>query len=109
MQLFRSGRGFSMDDRYPYIRFVISIAQVVAGGVALVVLLCGLASSCQAGGFGGFIQFVLTVLLAGVAYVGTMVWVESLRVFLDIEEGTRQLVERYSEQQLTRGPSPPAP
>jgi hypothetical protein len=95
-----------MEDRYPYIRFVIGIAQVLAAVIAIVVLAGGLVGSCRMGGFGGFIQFVVTVLVAGVAYVGAMVWVESMRVFLDIEDNTRQLLELTREQ---RGGAPPPP
>jgi hypothetical protein len=79
-----------MDDRYPYIRFVIDAAHVIAGAVAAIVFLSGTLSSCQHGGFGGFIAFVVTVVLTAVAFVAMMVWIESLRLFVDIEETTRR-------------------
>jgi hypothetical protein len=79
-----------MDDRYPYIRFVIDAAHVIAGAVAAVVFLSGTLCSCHRGGFGGFISLVETVVLAAVAFVAMMVWIESLRLFVDIEETTRR-------------------
>jgi len=80
-----------MEDRYPYIRFVIDAAQVIAGAVALIVLLGGTVSSCQQGGFGGFFSFLVTIVVAVAAYVVIMVRIEALRVFLDIEAATRRL------------------
>ena len=97
-----------MNDRYPYLRFVIGIAQGLAAVIAAVVVLGGLVNSCRIGGFAGFIQLIITVLVAGVAYVGTMVWVESMRVFLDIEEHTRQLVGLTREQGGAAAPPPSA-
>lgn len=79
-----------MEERYPYIRFVIDAAQLIAGAVAVIILLGGTISSCHQGGFGGVTSFVITVAIAGVAYVAVMVRIESLRVFLDIESATRQ-------------------
>ncbi len=81
-----------MEDRYPYIRFVIDAAQVIAGAVAIVVFFGGTVSACSRGGFGGFVSFVVTILIAGVTYVAVMIEVEILRVFLDIESATRQLL-----------------
>jgi uncharacterized membrane protein len=88
-----------MDDRYPYIRFVIDAAHVIAGAVAAVVFLSGTVCSCGHGGFGGFISFVVTIILAAVAFVAMMVWIESLRLFVDLEETTRRAA----------APPPPAP
>ncbi|MFI5365042.1 MAG: hypothetical protein ACHQ4J_05415 [Candidatus Binatia bacterium] len=79
-----------MDERYPYIRFVIDAAQVIAGAVALIVLLGGTVSSCHCGGFHGLVSFVMSVGIAAVAYVVVMVCIETLRVFLDIESAARQ-------------------
>jgi hypothetical protein len=79
-----------MEDRYPYIRFVIDAAQLIAGAVALIILLAGLLNSCHHGGFGGVVSFVITVAFAAVAYVVVMVKIEVLRVLLDIEQTTRQ-------------------
>ena len=93
-----------MEDRYPYIRFVIDAAQLIAGAVALIILLAGLVSSCQHGGFGGVVSFVITLAFAGVAYVVVMVKIEVLRVLLDIEQTTRQ--PRPTQQ--TPGAPPPA-
>ena len=81
-----------MEDRYPYIRFVIDAAQVIAGAVAFIVLLGGIVSSCGRGGFGGFVSFLVTVVTACVVYVAVMIQVEMLRVFLDIEGTARQLL-----------------
>ncbi len=82
-----------MEDRYPYIRFVIDSAQVIAAAVAAVMFLSGTTSSCQYGGFGGFVSFLVTLAVAAIAYVVTMVCVEALRLFMDIESSTRQLAE----------------
>lgn len=81
-----------MEERYPFIRFVIDAAQVIAGAVAVIVLLGGSVSACSHGGFGGFVSFVIAILVAGVTYVAVMIQVELLRVFLDIESATRQLL-----------------
>lgn len=81
-----------MEDRYPYIRFVIDAAQVIAGAVAFIVFLGGTLSACGRGGFGGFLSFVVTIVMALVVYVAVMIEVELLRVFLDIENTTRQLL-----------------
>jgi hypothetical protein len=81
-----------MQERYPYIRFVVGMSQQLASAIAVIVLFGGTLRSCEVGGFSGFVSFVLTVFVAGVAYVSTMVSVESLRVFLDIEESTRQIL-----------------
>ena len=81
-----------MEDRYPYIRFVIGSAKMVAGAVALILFFGGTSAACDQGGLGGFISFIVTLIVVGVGYVATMVWVESLRVFLDMEENTRQLL-----------------
>ena len=96
-----------MEERYPYLRFVIESAQVVAGVIAAVVLLGGIAESCRVGGFGGFVQLVITVVIAVVAYVATMMWVEVARVFLDIEDNTRRLVDEARERRSS-GPSSPS-
>jgi hypothetical protein len=93
-----------MEERYPYIRFVIDAAQVIAGAVALIVILGGTLSSCHRGGFGGFISFVLTVGIGAAAYVVVMVRIESLRVFLDIESSTRQAL---AAQRPPAAPAPP--
>ncbi len=81
-----------MEDRYPFIRFVIDAGQVIAGAVAVICLLCGTLSACSHGGFGGFVSFVIAIVVAGVVYVAVMIQVEVLRVFLDIEGTTRQLL-----------------
>ena len=80
-----------MEDRYPYIRFVVDAAQVIAAVVGLIVLLAGTLSSCQQGGWTGLIDLVIAVAAAAVAYVAVMVQIEALRVFLDIESGVRAL------------------
>lgn len=79
-----------MEDRYPYIRFVIDAAQLIAGAIALIILLGGLVCSCHHGGFGGIVSFVITLAFAAVAYIVVMVEIEVLRVLLDIEQTTRQ-------------------
>ena len=96
-----------MEERYPYIRFVIDAAQVIAGAVAVVVLLSGTVCSCHHGGFGGFFSFVATILIAAAAYVAVMVCIESLRVFLDIENTTRQALaaQRPPAAPVTPGPT----
>ena len=79
-----------MDDRYPYLRFVIDAAQLIAGAVAVIIVFAGLLSSCHHGGFGGVVSFLVTLAFAGVAYVIVMVKIEVLRVLLDIEQSMRQ-------------------
>ena len=78
-----------MEDRYPYIRFVIDAAQLIAGAIALIVVLGGTVNSCHHGGFGGVVSFVITLAFAAVVYVVVMVKIEVLRVLLDIEQTTR--------------------
>lgn len=78
-----------MNDRYPYIRFVVDAAQVIAGALALIILLSGTVRACSAGG-AGFWGFVVAVVFAVAAYVVVMVKLEVLRVLLDIEKSTRQ-------------------
>jgi hypothetical protein len=87
-----------MEDRYPYIRFVIDAAQLIAGAVAVIIVLSGTVSSCHHGGLGGVFSFLITVAIAAVAYVVIMVKIEVLRVLLDIEQTTRQ----------TPAPQPPS-
>src|ERR1043166_3316639 len=79
-----------MEKRYPFIRFVIDAAQVIAGAAALIVLLGGTVNSCHHGGFGGFLSFLVTIGVAAIVYVAVMIKIEALRVFLDIESSLRQ-------------------
>jgi len=79
-----------MEERYPFIRFVIDAAQVIAGAVALVVLLGGTVHSCHRGGFLGLMSFLMALVIAAFAYAIVMIKIEFLRVFLDIESHTRQ-------------------
>jgi len=81
-----------MEERYPYIRFVIDAAPVLAGAVGIVALVGGTVSSCHRGGVGGLVGFLTAIVAACVAYVGVMVSIESLRIAVDIERGVRQLV-----------------
>jgi hypothetical protein len=83
-------QGDSMEDRYPYIRFIIDAAQLIAGAVAVIIVLGGAISSCHHGWFGGIVSFLVTLAFAAVAYVVVMVKIEVLRVLLDIEQTTRQ-------------------
>jgi len=89
-----------MEERYPFIRFVIDAAPFLAGAMALIVLLSGTLSACRNGGVVGFIGLLLVVGLAAVVYIVVMVRVESLKVLLDIESNTReQLAElRHSRR-----------
>ncbi|MFQ5667001.1 MAG: hypothetical protein ACE5I7_11285 [Candidatus Binatia bacterium] len=98
-----------MEERYPYIRFVLDAAQLIAGAVGVIILLSGLISSCHHGGFGGFVAFLITLAIAGVAYVAVMVWIESLRVFLDIESSTRRLLDNPPQPATATPPPPPPP
>ena len=95
-----------MDDRYPFIRFVIDAAQAIAGAVAVIVLLGGTLSACRNGGFGGLVSFVFTLGIAGFVYVAVMVRIESLQVLLDIEGTLRQ---RLAEQRQAETPVSPGP
>jgi hypothetical protein len=88
-----------MEDRYPYIRFVADAAQVVAGAVAVILFLGGTMNACEYGGFAGFVSFIVTLVVTGVGYIAAMVWVESLRVFLDIEASTRDILTTVRGQQ----------
>jgi hypothetical protein len=97
-----------MEERYPYIRFVIDAAQVIAGAVALIIVLGGTVSSCHQGGLGGFVRFVVTLGFAAVAYIAVMVRLESLRVFLDIESNQRQLLAAPRQTAAPAASSPPA-
>lgn len=90
-----------MEDRYPYIRFIIDAAQLIAGAVAVIIVLGGAVSSCHHGGFGGFVSFLITLGLAAIAYVVVMVKIEVLRVLLDIEQTTRS-------RQVPQAPSSPS-
>lgn len=92
-----------MEDRYPYLRFVIGAAPLLAGAVAAVVFLGGTISACQQGGFAGFASFVLSAIVAGVAWIGAMVWIESIQLFLDIEQNTRKMASQAQSD------SPPTP
>lgn len=80
-----------MNDRYPYLRFVIDAARVIAGAVAVIIFLGGTLRSCHFGGFPGFVSFLITIGIAVIAYVIVMVKLEVLRVLLDLESNTRQL------------------
>jgi hypothetical protein len=81
-----------MEERYPYIRFVIDAAPMLAGAVGIIALVGGTVSSCHRGGVAGLIGFVTAIVVACVGYVGVMVSIESLRIAVDIERGVRQLV-----------------
>lgn len=94
-----------MEERYPYIRFVIDAAQVIAGAVALIVLLGGTMSSCHRGGFGGFLSFLLTIAFAAVVYIVVMVRIEVLRALLDVESNTRQSTAQRSSPATPPGPA----
>ncbi len=94
-----------MEERYPYLRFVIDAGQVIAGLVAVIVLLSGTVSSCHHGLFGGLLSLVITVLVALIAYVSVMVHVELLRAFLDVESNTRQLLAARREHTPPANPS----
>jgi len=86
-----------MRERYPYIQFIIDAAQIIAAALAVIIFIGGTVSSCAQGGFGGVFSFLVTILLAAAVYVVVMVRIEALRVFLDIESATRQLLaERHA-------------
>jgi hypothetical protein len=95
-----------MQERYPYIRFVVGISQQLASAIAVILLFGGLLRSCEVGGFSGFVSFVLTLFVAGVGYVVTMVSIESLRVFLDIEESARQILASVRGQEAKKTGEP---
>jgi predicted lipid-binding transport protein (Tim44 family) len=92
-----------MEERYPYLRFIIDAAQVIAGAVAVIVLLGGTFSSCHRGGFGGFFSFLIALAIAAVVYIVVMAKIEFLRALLDIESNTRQSTAQ--RQASTSGPS----
>jgi len=88
-----------MDDRYPFLRFITDAAQVIAGAVALVLFFGGSMRACHHGGFGGLIGFLVAIVVAGLAYIVVMVKIEVLRVLLDLESNSRELLA----EQRTRG------
>ncbi len=94
-----------MEERYPFVRFVIDAAQVIAGAIALIVLLGGTVSACGHGGFGGFVGFLIAVAVAGVVYVAVMVKVELMRALLDIESTTRQQLAGLRQPESPASPS----
>jgi hypothetical protein len=98
-----------MDERYPYIRFVVDAAQVIAGAVAVIILLGGTLRACHHGGMGGLGGFLVALLLAVVAYVITMIKIEVLRVFLDIEQSTRQTLAAVRPASVAAPPPTPGP
>jgi hypothetical protein len=83
-----------MEERYPYLRFVIGAAQLLAGAVAAVVILGGTLRACHFGGFGGVVALLAAVIIASVAWIATMATIESIQLFLDIEQHTRKIAER---------------
>jgi hypothetical protein len=91
-----------MEERYPYIRFIIDAAQAIGGAVGVIILVSGTISSCHHGGFAGFMGFLVAIAVAGLGYIGVMVSIESLRVMVDIESALRQ---READK---RPPSPPS-
>ena len=78
-----------MNERYPYLRFVIDAAHAIAGAVAAIIFVSGTMHSCHHGGFPGFMSFLITIGIAAIAYVVVMVKLEVMRVLLDIERSTR--------------------
>ena len=90
-----------MQERYPYIRFVVGVAEPLSAAVALILFFGGTLRACESGGFTGFIGFLLASLLAAIGYVATMVSVESLRALLDVEERVRRLGEPPAERSAT--------
>ena len=87
-----------MAERYPFIQFVIDAAQVIAAAAALVVFIGGTVSACHRGGVGGLMSFFVAAAAAVAAYVVVMVKIEALRVFLDIESSTRQVLTAKHER-----------
>ena len=80
-----------LNDRYPYVRFVVDAAPFIAGGIALITFLAGTLRACGHGGFGGLVGFLVSAVVACIVYVVVMVKIEILQVLLDIEGGTRRL------------------
>ncbi len=90
-----------MGQRYPYIEFIIDAGQVIAGAIAAIIFIGGTVSACGHGGAGGFFSFLVTIVVAGAAYVLVMVRIEALRVFLDVENTTRQLLAQQQSAERT--------
>ncbi|GIW39692.1 MAG: hypothetical protein KatS3mg076_0269 [Candidatus Binatia bacterium] len=78
-----------MQERYPYIRFLIASAEMLAAAVAGVVFLGGTVGACSRGGWTGLVSFLLVVVVTGLAWTLTMAAIECLAVLLSIEEHTR--------------------
>ena len=87
-----------MEDRYPYMRWVINAAQPIGGVAAALTLLSGTMRACSRGGFPGFVHFIFVLLFAAVIYVAIQVWLESLRVLVDIEQNSRDLLHETRER-----------
>lgn len=91
-----------MAERYPYMRFVVDAGQLIGGVVAAIILLGGLVDSCRIGGGRGFLWIVITLGITVAGYLAVMVLLEVLRLFLDVEHTTRQLL---AEQRATAPPN----
>jgi hypothetical protein len=92
-----------MEERYPFIRSVTGTAEIVAGAIALIVFLGGTMAACEQGGFGGFVSFVLTLLVTGLAYVAAMVTIESLRLRLNIAEQVSTIAKQLASRRTESG------
>jgi len=64
------------------------------------VLVGGTLRSCGIGGFAGFVSFLLSLVAAALAWTAVMMGIESVQVFLDIEEHTRKLAEGKAGPEL---------
>lgn len=95
-----------MEERYPYMRFVVGAAQPIAATASALFAFGGLIRACRFGGFGGFVSFVVALLIALVIYVAIHVWIESLRLFMDIERNSRDLLHAAREPSA-KGVVPP--
>jgi hypothetical protein len=85
-------------------RLVINAAQPIGGVAAALMLLGGTLRACGRGGFPGFVHFIFSLLFAAVIYVAIQVWIESLRIFVDIEQNSRELLHATRDRS---GPASP--
>lgn len=73
-------------DKYPALKFIVNASNVLAYGIAGVIILLGLIYLFGKGGFG---FFVLSLVVAGFTWLGIKSYSELIQVFIQIEKNTR--------------------
>jgi hypothetical protein len=80
-----------MNDRYPHLRFLIDAAPFLAGSLALLFFLGATMRACHHGGAWGFFGFLFGAAFTALVYVIVRARIETLQVWLDIENELRDL------------------